>query len=149
MRLITVRTISAATLSALLGICAALALVTVRSTSEASPVMEASPATETSPGTLAGRVTDEASGVALENTYILLEDSGIGALTDSRGRFVIANVPAGRHTLTLKNLGYAEYQQEVTVVEGQTTVADLAMTMEAIKLEDLVISVVPSGRSSR
>ncbi len=161
MRLITVRTISAATLSALLGICAAVALVTVRTTFEAVPGIEASPAIEASrtietslrtealPGIIAGQVTDLALGVKLENAFILLEDAGIGALTNSDGRFVIANVPVGRHTLTIKNLGYAEQQQEVTVVEGRTTVADLEMKMVALQLNDLIISSSAAGRSNR
>lgn len=155
MRLITVRTISAATLSALLGICAAVALVTVRTTSKASPGIEASPDTEASPATgalpglIVGQVTDLALGVKLENAFILLEDAGIGALTNSDGRFVIANIPPGRHTLTIKNLGYAEQQREVTVVEGGTTVADLEMKMVALQLNDLIVSGVSPGRSDR
>lgn len=149
MRLITVRTTSAATLSALLGICAAVALVTVRTTSEASPAIEALPATEALPGIIAGQVTDLALGVKLENAFILLEDAGIGAVTNSDGRFVIANIPPGRHTLTIRNLGYAEQQQEVTVVEGRTTVADLEMKMVALQLDGLIVSGVSPGRSDR
>ena len=58
-------------------------------------------------------------------------------------------MPVGRHTLTIKNLGYAEQQQEVTVVEGRTTVADLEMKMVALQLNDLIISSSAAGRSNR
>ena len=143
MRLITVRTTGLATLCALAGIGTAVALVKIATTPEASPGIEASP------GTLTGRVTDVALEVGLENAMVLLEGAGIGAVTNPDGRYTIANVPAGRHTVTIKNLGYAEQQEEVTVVDGQTTIADLEMTVEAIKLEDLIISVVRPERSSR
>ena len=133
MRLITVRTITAATLCALAGIATAVTLVRVGTAPEASP------------GTITGRVTEERA-IALENAVVLLEDAGIGAVTNPDGHFMIANVPAGRHTLTIRNLGYADQEQEVTVVEGQTTVADLEMRMEAIKLKGLVVSVVRPGK---
>lgn len=107
------------------------------------------PATEALPGIIAGQVTDLALGVKLENAFILLEDAGIGAVTNSDGRFVIANIPPGRHTLTIRNLGYAEQQQEVTVVEGRTTVADLEMKMVALQLDGLIVSGVSPGRSDR
>ncbi len=140
MRLITVRTITVATLCALAGIATAVTLVKVGTAPEVSP------GTEASPGTLTGRVTDVATEIALENAVVLLEDAGIGAVTNPNGRFMIANVPAGKHTLTIRNLGYAEQEQEVTVVEGQMTVADLEMRMEVIKLEGLIISVAPPGK---
>ena len=143
MRLITVRTTGLATLCALAGIGTAVALVKIATTPEASPGIEASP------GTLTGRVTDVALEVGLENAMVLLEGAGIGAVTNPDGRYTIPNVPAGRHTVTIKNLGYAEQQQEVTVVDGQTTIADLEMTVQVIKLEDLIISVVRPERSSR
>ncbi len=136
MRLITVRTIAVATLCALAGIGTAVALVKVGTAPEVPPGAEASH------GTLTGQVTDVATGIALENAVILLEDAGIGAVTNRNGRFMIANVSAGRHTVTIKNLGYADQEREVTVVGGLPTVADLEMRMEVIKLEDLVISVV-------
>lgn len=142
MRLITVRTAGIATLSAVAGICTAVALVKVGTTPEASPGIEAAP------GTLTGRITDDATGEELENALVLLEDAGIGALTNPHGRYMIANVPAGRHTVTIRNLGYADRKQEVTVVEAQTTIANSEITMVALKVEGLVISVRSAGRSS-
>ena len=149
MRLITVRTVVIATVAALAGIGTAVALVKVGTTPGASPGVEASLGVETSPGTLTGRITDDATGIKLENVFVLLEDAGIGAVTNPDGRFMLANVPAGRHTVTIQNLGYAEKQQEVTVAEGRTTLADLEMKMEAVNVEGLIISVVRPERSSR
>ena len=134
MRLITVRTAGIATLCALAGIATAVTLVKVGTAPETAPGIEAAP------GTVTGRITDIATGKELENAMVLLEGAGIGALTNAKGRFMIANVPAGRHTVTIKNLGYAEHEREVTVVEGQTAVADLGMVAVAIQLKDLVIS---------
>ena len=149
MRLISVRTVVIATLSAVAGIGTAVALVKVGTTPGASPGIEASPGVQTSPGTLTGRVTDDATGIELENALVLLEDAGIGAVTNPNGRFMLANVPAGKHTVTIQNLGYAEKQQEVTVVGGRTTLADLEMKMEAVNVEGLIISVVRPEGSSR
>lgn len=133
MRLITVRTAGIATLSAVAGICTAVALVMFGTAPEESPG-------KVSSGTLAGRVTEFGSGIALENALVLLEDAGVGALTNAGGRYMLVNVSPGRHTVTIRNLGYAEQQQEVTVAEGQTTIADQTMRVQAIQLKDLVIS---------
>ncbi len=143
MRLITVRTISIATLSALAGIGTAVALVKVSVTPGVSPGIEASP------GTFTGRVTDVATGIALENAMVLLEGAGIGAVTSEEGRFILSNVPAGRHTVTLKSMGYAEKKYEVTVTQGQTTVTDLEMMMQPVRLRNVVITVESPDRSSR
>lgn len=134
MRLITVRTAGIATLSAVAGICTAVALVMFGTAPEESPGIKVSS------GTLAGRVTEFGSGIALENALVLLEDAGVGALTNAGGRYMLVNVSPGRHTVTIRNLGYAEQQQEVTVAEGQTTIADQTMRVQAIQLKDLVIS---------
>ncbi|MCY4573345.1 MAG: carboxypeptidase regulatory-like domain-containing protein [Gemmatimonadetes bacterium] len=149
MRLISVRTVVIATVSAVAGIGTAVALVKVGTTPGASPGIEASPGVEASPGTLTGRVTDIATGIELKNALVLLEDAGIGAVTNPNGRFMLANVPAGRHTVTIQNLGYAEKQQEVTVVRGQTTIANSEITMVPLEVEGLIISVVRPERSSR
>lgn len=143
MRLITVRTISIATLSALAGIGTAVALVKVSVTPEVSPGIEPSP------GTLTGRVTDIATGIALDNAMVLLEGVGIGAVTSDEGRFILSNVPAGRHTITLKSKGYAEKEHEVTVTQGQTSVADLEMMTQPVRLRNVVITVESPERSSR
>ena len=143
MRLITVRTVVIATVAALAGIGTAVALVKVGTTPGASPGVEASP------GTLTGRVTDIATGIELENALVLLEDARIGAVTNPDGRFMLANVPAGKHTVTIQNLGYAEKQQEVTVVGGQTTIANSEITMVPLEVEGLIISVVRPERGSR
>lgn len=134
MRLITVRTAGIATLSAAAGICTAVALV------KFGTAPEESPGVEVSSGTLTGRVTEFGSGIALENALVLLEDAGVRALTNAGGRYMLVNVSPGRHTVTIRNLGYAEQQQEVTVAEGQTTIADQTMRVQAIQLKDLVIS---------
>lgn len=140
MRLITVRTAGIATLCALAGICTAVALVTVGTTPEESPAVEASP------GTLTGRITDDATGTRLVNAVVLLEGAGIGAVTNADGRYMLVNVSPGRHTVTIQNLGYADRKQVVTVVGGQTTVANSEMTMVPLEVEDLIISVRPAGR---
>jgi iron complex outermembrane receptor protein len=87
-------------------------------------------------GTITGRVSDIATQQPLVGVTITVGNRG--ALTESNGRFSLV-VPAGTHTLRTSMLGYAEAAQSVTVVAGQTVVADVALTAQAIGLAELVV----------
>jgi hypothetical protein len=66
------------------------------------------------------------------------QTGGGGANVDSRGRFLIQNVPAGNYTLTVRPMGPgmrrgpqppAFAQQPVTVTEGQITTVNLTLDL--------------------
>lgn len=46
-------------------------------------------------GILTGIVADASSGQTLESAQVYLPNLGLGALTNSEGRFLILNVPVG------------------------------------------------------
>ena len=78
-------------------------------------------------GVIAGRVTDARSGLPLGGATIQVEALRLGAVAAADGRYRIANVPAGSHTLTVQNLGYATARQNVTV-SGGSPVVDVQST---------------------
>ncbi|MBA2345525.1 MAG: carboxypeptidase regulatory-like domain-containing protein [Rubrobacter sp.] len=59
------------------------------------PTTTAQPSANT--GMITGRVTDEATGEPVSNTYITVgwQDSQLAAITDADGRYTVPNVPAG------------------------------------------------------
>jgi hypothetical protein len=50
-------------------------------------------------GKLTGIVTDAQSGVPLEGAQVILQNTGISALTSANGRFFIVNVPPSTYTV--------------------------------------------------
>ena len=91
-------------------------------------------------GTLVGTVRDAASQRPLEAVQVYIGGTGIGALTNAAGRFLLLNVPAGEHTLVAEIVGYRSGSQTVTVAAGQSVVADFALEQTAITLDEVVVT---------
>lgn len=93
-----------------------------------------------STGTLVGTVRDAASQRPLEAVQVYIGGTGIGALTNAAGRFLLLNVPAGEHPLVAEIVGYRSGSQTVTVAAGQSVVADFALEQTAITLNEIVVT---------
>jgi outer membrane receptor protein involved in Fe transport len=91
-------------------------------------------------GTVTGQVTDIASGRPLMDAQLYIPGTGLGVLSNAQGRFNMRNVPVGEVTIRVELLGYASADQTVTVVAGQTTVANFALSQDAIALEEIVVT---------
>jgi iron complex outermembrane receptor protein len=102
--------------------------------------------TQLQTGTITGRVTDAATGTALQGVSVRLGGTQRSALTGADGRFRVEQVPAGTYTLVASRLGYVEQSQQVTVATEQTATADFALSASALPLEEVVVTgtVVPT-----
>ncbi|MSR36426.1 MAG: SusC/RagA family TonB-linked outer membrane protein [Gemmatimonadetes bacterium] len=98
---------------------------------------------------IAGRVTDGRSGQPMAAVQVFIAGSGIGALSQQNGRFLLLNVPVGTQTLTAQRIGYSPVTKQVTVVAGQTTQLDFEMTEEALGLDEIIVTGTPGGTQRR
>ena len=77
-------------------------------------------------GTVRGRITDS-TGTPVPQAAVSL-DAGAGrAITDDRGAYLIARVPAGTYTMTVRRIGFAATPVTVIVRENETTQLDVVM----------------------
>lgn len=104
--------------------------------------MAAPPAAGQESGTVTGVVTDETTGQLLEGARVTSGDGSHRALATQAGRYVLANIPAGTHTLTFELIGYESITVEVEVAGGETTGHDVTMVAGAIRMQDLIVSGV-------
>ena len=88
-------------------------------------------------GTLVGTVTDAASQRPLEAVQVYIPGTGIGALTNAAGRFLLLNVPVGEQTVSAELVGYRAGEQTVTVGSGQSVQLDFGLAQTAITLDEL------------
>ncbi len=96
-----------------------------------------------------GRVTNQSTGEPLAAVQVFIAGSGIGALTQANGRYLLLNVPAGVHTLSAERIGYRGLTQEVSVSAGATLVQDFALTEEALGLDEIIVTGTPGGTQRR
>ncbi|MEQ9459957.1 MAG: SusC/RagA family TonB-linked outer membrane protein [Phycisphaeraceae bacterium] len=87
-----------------------------------------------------GTVRDAASQRPLEAVQVYIGGTGIGALTNAAGRFLLLNVPAGEATLVAEIVGYRAGTQTVTVTAGESTVANFGLQQTAITLNEIVVT---------
>src|SRR5690606_38927347 len=68
--------------------------------------------------TISGYVRDASNGEALIGASVFLEGSTQGVTTNAYGYYVI-NVPAGRHTVVMRFLGYEDFRRTLDVAGDQ------------------------------
>lgn len=100
-------------------------------------------------GTVAGRVTDAGTHLALAGTRVTVRGTTLETYTGSSGDFVLTGVPAGAQTVELGYIGYGEQTKPVEVIAGATARADVAFGTETVELDKFVItgSLVGTARA--
>lgn len=91
-------------------------------------------------GTVSGSVTDAVTGRPLVGAQVSIPDARLGGLANASGNYLILRVPPGTHTVRVDMIGYGFAEQEITVADGQTAVADFQMRQSAISLDELVVT---------
>ena len=97
-------------------------------------------------GRITGRVTSTEGGRSLPGVTVVVEGVNRAAITDTAGRYAIADVAAGVHRVTARRLGLASGTQQVTVTAGQAATADFTLASSAVQLEAVYASKVQNGR---
>jgi TonB-linked SusC/RagA family outer membrane protein len=89
-------------------------------------------------GQITGRVIDSETGQPLPTVQIVIQGTGIGALSGPDASFVLNNVPPGTHTLLAQRIGYQQGRETVTVGAGQTARVELMISPQVLALQGIV-----------
>lgn len=100
-------------------------------------------------GSVAGRVTDARSGLAIGGATVEIQGTRLGAITSIDGRYRIAVVPAGEQIVVARRIGYASLRRTVTVVAGQPASADFVLEASAYSLDEVVVTGTAGGEQRR
>ena len=100
-------------------------------------------------GNVTGRVLDVATQAPLESVQVSIVGRGIGGLTNSDGRFLIAGVPVGTATVRVQLLGYVTQNQQITVTSGGAVAIDFQLQIGALELEGVVVTALGISREER
>jgi len=100
-------------------------------------------------GAIRGRVFETGSGRALSPAQVTVVGTALAAVTDAGGHYVLADVPAGPHTVRVRMIGFASVEQAVSVADGDTSHVDFPLTFHPIMLEEQVVTGTAGPVSKR
>ncbi len=94
-------------------------------------------------GKISGTIRDASSGETLPGVNVAIDGTTQGAQTDVNGIYYIINVRPGTYTLRLSFIGFTtQVIQEVRVNVNQTTEIDASLQVEAVGLQEVVVTSV-------
>ncbi len=98
-----------------------------------------------------GTITDKITEQGLIGATVLLADTTqkIGAVTDENGKFIISNVPLGRHTFLVSYTGYnGTTIPEILVTSGKEVVLTISLEENTDNVEEVVITATEKGEAN-
>jgi iron complex outermembrane receptor protein len=99
-------------------------------------------------GSIAGSVSNTATGNNLEGARVEIPKLNITALTDNTGRYQLTGVSAGTHEIVARYIGLDPLTVTVTVSGGQRVVRDFELTSGIYKLDAFKVTGEREGNAA-
>lgn len=99
------------------------------------------------PGTISGTVVAQDGGLPLPGARVRVDDQDRVTLTGQDGRFVLANVPAGAHRVTVSYLGYGAETRDAAVAAGSDTPVEFRLRPAALALDGITVQGQRQGQA--
>ena len=90
-------------------------------------------------GNIQGTISDE-NGIYLPGANVMISTLAKGAISDFDGRFTLIGIPEGTYTLRVSYLGYANLEQEVTVIDNKTVEVSLFVASKSMELDGVEVT---------
>ncbi|HAH64511.1 MAG TPA: SusC/RagA family TonB-linked outer membrane protein [Rhizobiales bacterium] len=100
-------------------------------------------------GTIRGRISDAATGTALEGVQVSVDGTKLGTQTGPDGTYTIVGVPAGARVVNARRVGYGPQRLTVTVSEGGAAAQDFALGKVATTLNEVVVTALGQTAQQR
>lgn len=91
-------------------------------------------------GIIAGKVTEQTTGKALEGVAVFLGDSETGTYTRDNGNYTLKNIPAGNQKVYVRFIGFKEQSREIMVREDETVIANFELEKDVIQISGFGVS---------
>lgn len=102
-----------------------------------------------SEGTLEGLVLDYLTGDPVTGALVSVAGTSSSSLTDNMGRFLLDDLPPGRHLVTTDHIAFEERTDSVTIFSQETVDIEVSLATEALEVEGLVVTArTRFGRTS-
>jgi TonB-linked SusC/RagA family outer membrane protein len=91
-------------------------------------------------GTVAGRVTDQATGQPIVGARVGVVGTTLVTQTNAEGRYSLGRIPVGSVTLRVSAIGYGAAQPSVTIAAGEIVAQDVALKLQPFSLDEVVVT---------
>lgn len=95
---------------------------------------------------LIGSVLTDGVERPLTNAEVILSDINRSVRSDGAGRFLITGVATGKHTVTVRMLGYESFTTDIMFAEAQKVEADFLLKALATKLKTVKVKAAVNPR---
>ena len=99
-------------------------------------------------GVLAGRITDAQTGDPLPGASVQVVGMSIGTATDIEGRYRLVNIEVGVRTIRVSYVGYLAFEEEVTIIAGETTDYNVELSFGVIEGEEILVTAQAAGQAA-
>ena len=100
-------------------------------------------------GTLAGSITDAASGAPVAGVTVLVGGTTLVGVSNDKGEYVISNIRPGLLATTAQRIGYRAKNDTVRVGAGQRVTKNFALTATVSTLSEVVVTGVTGNTTRR
>lgn len=99
------------------------------------------PAEASTTGIISGIVVDSETGTKLSGVNIVIKGTNLTTVTDSKGYFVITNVPPGTYQVVASLVGYSDVSESgVQVIMDATSAVDIKLMKTELTEKEVVIT---------
>ncbi|MDP3071847.1 MAG: TonB-dependent receptor [Opitutaceae bacterium] len=98
-------------------------------------------------GSVAGRVSDAATGRSLQGAVVRVLGTSATAYTNADGRFVLSALPAGPQRIEVDYVGLDSSIREFVVVAGSTASLDAVLESKTLKMEAFTVAESVRGQA--
>jgi TonB-linked SusC/RagA family outer membrane protein len=97
-------------------------------------------------GGVTGVVSDVTTAQPLSGVEVAISDTRLSTLTDARGTYRIDGVALGTIEVQVQSIGYVPARQTLVVQPGEAVVADFSLSVSAVALDAMVVTVTGPQR---
>lgn len=101
------------------------------------------------PSRVLGVVVDLESGRPVEGAIVTAGETGVQALSDAQGRFLLRDVPPGRHALRFQHVAFGSVSEPVEVAAGRTLEVEARLVPRAFELEPIIVTALRDWKLDR
>jgi len=97
-------------------------------------------------GSIKGFVYDKDTKEPLPGANVLIKGTSLGAACNLDGEYIIRNIPAGKHTVTVSYIGYESQTMDVEIQANRTLSQNFYLKLTTIQGQDIIITAQAQGQ---